>query len=126
VDGVAAVPSNAYKTLHRGFVPALPFAQYFESSLGITDYSSCLHKKLFSFHQKNKNRIRRLSSDPFWISDFNKASKAGHQQHPPKHMLLLDDVITTGASINQLAKHLKKQGVKKVFALSVAHTPRYL
>ena len=37
----------------------------------------------------------------------------------PKTVVLLDDVITTGATVEQCGKILKSLGVEKVFALSI-------
>ena len=37
-----------------------------------------------------------------------------------KNILLIDDVLTTGATVNECVKGLKKAGVKKVFVLTLA------
>jgi len=37
-----------------------------------------------------------------------------------KNIILLDDVITTGATITECGKILKDKGAKNVYALSVA------
>jgi len=39
-----------------------------------------------------------------------------------KTILLIDDVATTGATINNCAKALKKAGAKKVVVLTIAKT----
>jgi predicted amidophosphoribosyltransferase len=39
-----------------------------------------------------------------------------------KSILLIDDVMTTGATFNECAKTLKQAGAKKVYCLSVATT----
>ena len=36
-------------------------------------------------------------------------------------ILLLDDVLTTGSTMNEAAKALKEAGAKKVWAITVAH-----
>jgi ComF family protein len=41
----------------------------------------------------------------------------------PDHVALLDDVITTGTTLAELAKVLKGQGVRRVEAWAVARTP---
>jgi len=39
------------------------------------------------------------------------------------HVLIIDDVVTTGSTVNELARLLKKTGVKRVGVLSVARAP---
>ena len=39
-----------------------------------------------------------------------------------RHFIIVDDVITTGSTIGEMAKILKKKGAKKVLAISVART----
>ena len=40
-----------------------------------------------------------------------------------KHVLIVDDVMTTGATVNELAKVLKKNKVERVGVLSIARAP---
>jgi len=40
-----------------------------------------------------------------------------------KHVLIIDDVMTTGATVNELAKLLKKNRVERVGVLSIARAP---
>lgn len=40
-----------------------------------------------------------------------------------RHVLIVDDVMTTGATVNELAKVLKKSGVERVGVLSIARAP---
>ena len=40
-----------------------------------------------------------------------------------KHVLIIDDVVTTGSTVNELAKVLKKNGVDRVGVLSIARAP---
>ncbi len=42
----------------------------------------------------------------------------------PKHIALIDDVITTGATSNYLSKLLKKSGAKKIEIWALARTPK--
>ena len=39
------------------------------------------------------------------------------------HVLIIDDVVTTGSTVNELAKVLKDKGVERVGVLSVARAP---
>lgn len=40
-----------------------------------------------------------------------------------KHVVLIDDVVTTGSTVNELARVLKKAGVEKITVLSLARAP---
>jgi ComF family protein len=40
-----------------------------------------------------------------------------------KHVLLVDDVITTGSTVNELAKVLKQSGIERIGVLSIARAP---
>ncbi|MFT5083524.1 MAG: ComF family protein [Lentisphaeria bacterium] len=40
------------------------------------------------------------------------------------HVVLVDDVVTTGATVEALAKRLKQQGVKRVDVWALARTPK--
>ena len=42
---------------------------------------------------------------------------------PPEHVVLVDDVLTTGATANECARTLKKAGAKIVFVLTFASVP---
>lgn len=41
-----------------------------------------------------------------------------------RHVILVDDVLTTGASANQAAQALKKAGASHIFVLTLARTPQ--
>ena len=40
-----------------------------------------------------------------------------------KHVVIIDDVVTTGSTANELARVLKKSGVEKITVLSLARAP---
>ena len=42
---------------------------------------------------------------------------------PQKHVLIIDDVVTTGSTANELSRVLKKSGVEKITVLSLARAP---
>jgi len=41
----------------------------------------------------------------------------------PKNVVLVDDVWTTGATLQECCKVLKKAGVEKVWGFTIARTP---
>jgi len=42
---------------------------------------------------------------------------------PQKHVVIVDDVVTTGSTVNELSRVLKKSGVERVTVLSLARAP---
>ncbi len=42
---------------------------------------------------------------------------------PWKHVVIIDDVVTTGSTSNELSRVLKKAGVERVTVLSLARAP---
>lgn len=62
---------------------------------------------------KNKQeRLKNLSGS--FVVKNNKILKG-------KNIILIDDVTTTGATLNEARKTLKKAGAKKIFAFTIAH-----
>jgi competence protein ComFC len=46
--------------------------------------------------------------------------KFRHSKHYAKSVLLVDDVITTGSTLNECARVLRKNGVKRIYAVTIA------
>jgi ComF family protein len=46
-----------------------------------------------------------------------------HEQLPVKHVAIVDDIVTTGATVNELARLLKRNGAETVQVWAVARTP---
>lgn len=67
-------------------------------------------------HQTNihdrKNRLENLS---------NSFSIKNEEAIKNKNIILLDDVLTTGATLNEAKKILKRYGARKVIAFTIAH-----
>ena len=63
---------------------------------------------------RTKSRKERLGnlSDSFWVD-----SEKVHG----RNVILVDDVITTGATLEEISKTLKRAGAKKVIGFSIAH-----
>lgn len=59
---------------------------------------------------KKTERIKNLSNCFTWRAD----------QRPPKNVLLIDDVVATGSTLDEAARVLKKNGTKTVDALVFA------
>ena len=112
---VTFVPMPASRQKHRGFNQAEEICKEF-SRLTEIPMVDALEKQdtetkqsLLNFDERQLNII-----DTFCIKD-KKLVKG-------KYVLLIDDVITTGATTSECAKVLLKAGAKQVDVLSVAHT----
>jgi len=118
-DGIIAVPSGMIKTIKRGYVPSYLLAQELSKRTGIPFIPNVFTKRFFTPSQKRLTKGSRQKKNKFKY----------HQQALKKlsnieKVLLIDDVMTTGASLNELAKTLKASGIQQVDALTIARTPR--
>lgn len=75
-----------------------------------------LYKKKETEHQARiKNKQERLKNiiDTFAISNQEKIQN--------RNIILIDDVVTTGATLKEARKILKQNGAKKIIAFTIAH-----
>lgn len=108
------VPLHRYKFRERGFNQAGVIAK----SLSVycqKRFLDCLERKMNTVSQTIKNRSDRFLNllDVFTIKKFYKNSL-------PDKLILVDDVLTTGSTLNNCAKILKENGCKFVMALVIA------
>jgi ComF family protein len=103
---ILPVPLHKHRYRERGFNQAIEIARVVASRLKIQlDLSSCqrqhntAHQTELSARQRRVNlRNAFLINRPLFV----------------QHVAILDDVMTTGSTANELAKTLKKSGVKRV------------
>lgn len=113
---ISWVPCHAARRRERGFNQAEIIAKHF-ARLRKTPARALLEKT------KATGRQSRVT-DP----TERKENVAGSIRplfatalHPPRSVLLIDDVCTTGATLGVCAAALKAVGVEEVYALTVAH-----
>lgn len=106
------VPLHWTRRFQRGFNQSLLLAQYASDVLSI-DVHDCLRRVRPTGHQAHRKRMERLTAmqDAFVVH--RNAMLASH-------IVLVDDVATTGATLDACARALKNAGVQKVEALVVA------
>ncbi|MGD9129439.1 MAG: ComF family protein [Candidatus Woesebacteria bacterium] len=118
MDLITAVPIHQKRLRERGFNQSELIARKLASLAGIP-YLGILKKGKHSKRQaSSKNREQRLSQ---LIGSFSLSTKPKPISYLNKSIIIVDDVITTGATLNECAKVLKKVGLKKVIGLAVAH-----
>lgn len=119
-DAIVPVPMHRQKQIKRGYNQAGVLAQLIGRRLGIPVHHDLLLKVREPGDQKTLSRSGRQHniSRAFRVQrDKLKAS-----QPALEHVVLLDDVITTGSTINQLSKQLRSSGIERVDGWALART----
>ena len=117
-DVIVPVPSHAIDEIKRGFAHMAYIASIISKQTTIP-FDIVLARKFFPIFkraQKYKGKKQRVASkNRFYLR--SDSSVAG------KKVLLIDDVMTTGNTIDECAKVLLDNGAKKVEAICFALTP---
>jgi predicted amidophosphoribosyltransferase len=103
---VVAVPSAPPRLRSRGFDPAGELAAALAAKLDV-ELAPCLARRGLG-HQVGRRRAERISHAPR-IEAITEA---------PRSVLLVDDVLTTGATLTSCAMALRGAGAKRVVALT--------
>ena len=116
IDGMIPVPLHPTKLRERGYNQSEHIAKGIRKVTGIPLYSSLLlrHKYTSSQTQLSATERKENVGDAFSLNKRYLMSLEG------KTFLIIDDVITTGATIEACAKLLVQHGARKVIASSVA------
>lgn len=111
---VVPVPLHRKREKERGFNQAKILGEYVARKLNL-EFADVLEKTKNNKPQaqlkNNEERIKNME-DCFKIKNNNKISG--------KNIILIDDVFTTGATINEAVKILKQNNAKKIIALTLA------
>jgi len=111
IDAVLAVPLHWRRRWFRGFNQALEIARPVADRLGVPVLWAVFRKRATPPQSglKSRERIRNLRG-AFAVRGVLRC----------RHVLIVDDVITTGTTSRSLAMVLRRSGVKKVSMLAVA------
>ncbi|NPA92673.1 MAG: ComF family protein [Chloroflexi bacterium] len=113
VDAVVPVPLSAARHRERGYNQAALLAFPVALGLGVPYRPHGLRRVRETRSQVGLSRAER------W-ANMQGAFAALPQQWHGQTILLIDDVMTTGATMHAAAKALKEAGARRVFALTVA------
>jgi predicted amidophosphoribosyltransferase len=100
------VPTSPMRSLLRGFDPALELGYAFSRLTGVPLARALIRRGIG--RQVGRRRVERLGDPP----PLRAAGRA------PRSALLIDDVITTGATMAASAAALRRAGAVRVVALS--------
>jgi ComF family protein len=114
IDVIIPIPLHPKKEKLRGYNQSEEFAQGLAKINSIPVNSNIIHRKVESETQTKKSRFKRWENvnTIFQLSD--------NINIQGKHILLVDDVITTGATIEACAQELLKMEDVKISIASLA------
>ena len=114
IEAIAAVPLHSKRQRQRGFnqateialglsrITQIPFVQLLQRTKHSQPQAKVSDKKIRLVHLDNTFAINQTTPDL-------------------ESVLIVDDVITTGTTLNKCAQVLKQAGIKKIYGLVVAH-----
>jgi ComF family protein len=108
------IPSHPIDQALRGFNQAEVIAQHLSQSLQLPIDRQSLQKERRTNHQVSLNREERKAN-------LRSAFYCHHQA--PSHVLLIDDIHTTGTTFDRAAETLKAAGAVYIEAISLCRTP---
>lgn len=116
VDLVTSVPMRPSKLRTRGYNQAHLLAKTFAQKVGLP-YHATLLKRVHTgiISQTRLQRAGRLQNAKAAYALTSKKTRLDNQT-----ILLIDDVMTTGATCNACANHLRNAGAKAVYILVLA------
>jgi ComF family protein len=108
---IVPVPAAPWRRRWRGFDPAEAIARALAVETGLAVHG-CLRREQGP-RQVGRPRARRIADPP----------RVHVTRSPPRHALLVDDVLTTGATLGACARALRGRGAELVTALTFARSP---
>ena len=113
IDCIVPVPLTKSRERQRGYNQSLEIAKGVSQVCGLPIMKHALKRVKFKDSQTHKNRLARTEN----VEDaFQLAENAGLMG---KHVLLIDDIVTTGATICACGKALQRDGRVHVSVLSL-------
>lgn len=116
-DLLVPVPMHPWQELSRGFNQASLIAERLSRLLKIPLSEQLLQKRRRTAHQAELNRQQRQA---------NLRRSFSCRGPVPARVALIDDVMTTGTTVNELARLLKRRGAQQIQVWVLARTPAHV
>lgn len=113
IDGIVPIPLSRKKQRQRGFNQAQRVAWEVSRQTGIPVFERLLIRVRDTTAQKELNDQQRKNN-------LKKAFKTEANKVQLDHILLIDDIYTTGSTMNEAADELMHSGVGEVYCLSIS------
>jgi len=113
------IPLDPVRRLERQFNQSAVLAQQIRQITGLPVRSKWLSKKRSTSPQSELGREARSLNlhQVFRVSPFGRVEN--------RSVLLVDDIFTTGATFEEAAKALKKEGASRIAYLALARSPSH-
>ncbi len=111
VDAIVPVPLHRFRMMRRGFNQSLELALPVAKALGVPVLSN-VRRTLHTPYQSGSNRVERRRN--------LKSAFGVRGRIDARHVLIVDDVVTTGETCRELAVTLKRSGAEQVSVLALA------
>ncbi len=113
VEAIVPVPLHKNRKKERGYNQAELYARHLGRSLGIPVIRNWLVRRADTRPQKELDRTQRKNN-------MKRAFKCKKNIVQFKYILLVDDIYTTGSTVDAAAKALKQAGAQDVFFVCVS------
>lgn len=117
-DFITSVPISRKRLLNRGFNQAELIARKISDMLNIP-YEICIHKSRHTIAQSSLKARKRADN-------IRGAFVADSERVRNKRILLVDDIITTGSTLNECSRELFNNNAEFIAGISLAITKRKL
>lgn len=117
VDALVAVPLHRSRLVERGYNQALELARHLGQELALPVLTRGLVRQSANASQTTRGALARRSS----VAHAFRA----HRSLAALRIAIVDDVVTTGATVNALAATLRAAGAASCVAFAVARTPEH-
>ena len=109
------VPVHTKRLLTRKYNQASILAKFLAKELNIEYSNNALKRVIHTPHQTGQGAsIRKKQLKDAFIANSKLIEN--------KDVILIDDVLTTGSTVNICAKELKEKGARSVHVLTIAYT----
>jgi ComF family protein len=118
VEIIVPIPLHVARLRKRGYNQSELFGRGLSEVMNVPMVTDAVERKVKTETQTKKNKLLRWKNveEVFMVVNVNHV--AG------KHVMLVDDVITTGATIEACAQQLIKAGCKKISVVSIAYASK--
>lgn len=114
-DLIVPVPLHWWKTLRRGYDQASLLTRIMSQETGMAQHGALKRIKRTKTQTRLDEAARQKNmQNAFVVSDHLVENK---------NVILVDDVLTTGATMNECARVLKENGAREVYSCVAAITP---